>query len=180
VTGKSFSPADVTAFSFARALNLTEDETTAVMTAISSRRGFVTALPPYRDARQGVRRLRDLGDVFCVTTPWETPWGTNPWWRAESEAWLALHFGIDVVHHADDKSAYEADVFVDDRDKNVAAWLSAWPGRCAVFWRTPHNTGEAVPRGAHSTASWDALYQIAHEAAHGPVQQTLPTTEVAL
>lgn len=179
VTGKAFSPADVTAFNFSKALGLSDDETRAVMTTISSRRGFVTALPPYPDARQGVRRLRELGDVFCVTSPWESPWGTNPWWRAESESWLALHFGIDVIHHADDKSAYEADVFVDDRAKNVRAWSAAWPGRVAVLWRTPHNSSEAVPVGAHSISSWDALYQIAREAALGPVQPTLPMPEVS-
>lgn len=178
VTGKTFAPVDVTAFNFAKALGLTEDETRAVMTAISTRRSFVTSLPPYPEARQGVRRLRDLGDVFCVTTPWESPWGTNPWWRAESESWLALHFGIDNVKHADDKAAYEADVFVDDRAKNVHAWLTAWPGRTAVFWRTPHNTSESVPWGSHSTSSWDALYDLAKECALGPRQPALPTMEV--
>jgi hypothetical protein len=179
VTGKAFTEADVTAFNFTEALGLTDDETRAVMTAISTRRGFVTALPPYPHARQGVRRLRELGAVFCVTTPWETPWGSNPWWRAESEAWLALHAGIDIVHHADDKSTYEADVFVDDRAKHVQAWLTAWPGRTAVFWRTLHNTSESVPWGAHSTSSWDALYDIARQAALSPRQPSSPTMEEA-
>jgi hypothetical protein len=178
VTGKTHTPADVTAFNFTKALELSEDETRAVMTAISARRGFVTSMPPYPEARQGVRRLRELGDVFCVTTPWETPWGTNPWWRSESEAWLALHFGIDCVYHADDKTEYEADVFVDDRDKNVRAWLTAWPGRTAVHWRTLHNRSEAVPWGAHSTSSWDELYQIARQVALSPIPQTQPTMEV--
>lgn len=173
MTGKTFSLADVTAFNFSKALGLSEAEIMRVMTAISSRRGFVTALPPYAEARQGVQRLRDLGDVFCVTTPWESPWGTNPWWRAESEAWLALHIGIDNVHHADDKTAYEADVFVDDRSRNVRDWAAAWPGRTAVFWRTSHNTSESVPVGAHSIASWDALYHVAREAALGPSQGSL-------
>lgn len=169
VTGKVFLPADVTMFNFTQALGLSAEETNAVMTAISTRRGYVTALPPYPEARQGVRRLRALGEVFCVTTPWVTPWGTNPWWEAESEAWLALHFGIEHVHHAEDKTAYEADLFVDDRDKNVAAWLAKWTDRTAVFWRTLHNTSEAVPWGAHSISSWDALYQIALEVASKPV-----------
>jgi 5' nucleotidase, deoxy (Pyrimidine), cytosolic type C protein (NT5C) len=178
LTGKSFSLVDVTAFNFSKALGLTGDETQAVMTAISTRRGFVTGLPPYPEARQGVRRLRELGDVVCVTSPWESPWGMNPWWKDESEAWLALHFGIDVVHHAHDKSTYEADLFVDDRSKNVRAWSAAWPDRTAVFWRTPHNTSESVPWGAHSTGSWDALYQLGRETALGPIQRSmLPTLE---
>ena len=179
VTGRKFTPVDVTAFNFTKALGLSEDASRAVMKSISSRRGFVTSLPPYPQARQGVRRLRELGDVFCVTTPWDGPSGKNPWWCDESESWLALHFGIDVVHHAADKTGYEADVFVDDKSSHVRDWLAAWPGHTAVFWRTQHNTSEAVPWGAHSTGSWDALYEIAREAALGPVQPSLPLLEVA-
>lgn len=177
VTGKAYSLADVTSFNFTRALGLSEDETRAVMTTISSRRGFVTSLPPYPEARQGVRRLRDLGDVYCVTSPWEGPWGTNPWWRAESESWLALHVGIDRVEHATDKADYEADLFVDDRVKNVRAWLARWPGRAAVLWRTPQNASKPVPWGAHVTSSWEALCEIAREDALGPRQPSLPTLE---
>ena len=179
VTGKCFSSNDVTAFDFTKALGLSASEATEVKKAIGSRRGFAASLPPYPLARQGVRRLRELGEVCCVTTPWESALGTNPWWRAESEAWLALHFGIDRVHHAIDKTGYEADVFVDDKSSHVRDWLSAWPGRAAVFWRTPHNTSEAVPLGAHTTGSWDALYEIARQAALGPVQPSLPMLEVA-
>lgn len=179
VTGKKFTPADVTAFNFTKALGLSESESHAVMKAISMRRGFVTSLPPYPEARQGVRRLRELGDIFCVTTPWAGPSGKNPWWCDESESWLALHFGIDRVHHASDKSTYEADVFVDDKSSHVRDWLSAWPGRTAVFWRTPHNASESVPSGAHSLSSWDALYEIAREVAHASVQPSLPPLEEA-
>jgi hypothetical protein len=174
VTGKRFSLADVTAFDFTKALGLTAAEASAVKKVIGSRRGFAMSLPPYPEARQGVRRLRELGEVFCVTSPWDS----NAWWRAERDSWLALHFGIDVVHHAVDKIGYEADVFVDDKSSHVRDWLSAWPGRTAVFWRTPHNTSEPVPCGAHSTGSWDALYEIAREAALGPVQPPLPLLEV--
>ena len=177
VTGKTFYPVDVTAFNFTKALGLSEAEAREVMRAITTRRGFVTALPPYPEARQGVRRLRELGDVFCVTAPWDGPLGANPWWREESEAWLAMHVGIDVVHHDNDKSTYEADLFVDDRSKNVRAWLAAWPDRTAVFWRTPHNTSEPVPCSAHSISSWDALYHVARGVALGPVQPSLPSMD---
>ena len=179
VTGKKFSPVDVTAFNFTKSLGLSDTESREVMDTITNRRGFVTALPPYPQARQGVRRLRELGEVFCVTTPWEGPFGINPWWRAESEAWLALHFGIEVVHHADDKTLYEADLFVDDKSLHVRDWLGVWASRggTAVFWRTPHNTSESVPAGAHSTGSWDAFYEIARESALGPVQPPLPMLE---
>jgi len=157
VTGKRFDTADVTEWNFCKALGLTFRETNLVKRAISARRGFCYSLIPYPSASQGVRRLRELGEVFCVTSPWDT----NPWWREERSAWLALHFGIDVVHHAADKSVYEADVFVDDRSDHVRAWASVWPGRTAVLWRTPHNVFEDVPRDACTTESWEELYQIA-------------------
>jgi len=173
VTGRRYEEADVGEFDFVKALGLSADEARAVKQIISSRRGFAASLAPYPGARQGVRRLRELGDVFCVTHPWDS----NLWWRAERESWLALHFGIDVVHHAEDKTEYEADVFVDDRSKNVRSWGSAWPGRCAVLWRTMHNSGEAVPWGVHSISSWDELYQVAREASRGPVQPSLPLEE---
>jgi 5'(3')-deoxyribonucleotidase len=163
VTGRRYEETDVIEFDFAKALDLSADEAREVKRAISARRGFCASLLPYPEARQGVRRLRELGDVYCVTSPWDE----NPWWRQERESWLALHFGIDRVHHEEDKSAYEADVFVDDRSKHVRAWQAAWPGRVAVFWRTLHNANESVPTGAWSIRSWDALYEIVFEAARG-------------
>ena len=172
VTGKKFDTSAVTERDFTTALNLNTHEADEVQRALSARRGFVASLPRYPQARQGVRRLRTLGKVFCVTTPCDS----NIWWREERESWLALHFGIDHVHHADndDKTPYEADVFVDDNADHVREWLTAWPGRTAVFWRTPHNTREIVPRGARVTESWEDLYQIAKEVAHNPVHQTQP------
>jgi 5'(3')-deoxyribonucleotidase len=169
VTGKKFDTSAVTERDFPKGLGLSAHEASAVKKAIGARRGFAASLPRYPQARQGVRRLHALGKVFCITTPWES----NIWWRAERESWLALHFGIDHVHHAtdDDKTCYEADVFVDDNAEHVRAWLAAWPGRTAVLWRTPHNTRETMPQGAHATGSWEELYHIARSAALSPVQQ---------
>lgn len=175
VTGKKFDASAVTERDFTTALALNAHEASAVEKAISARRGFAASLPRYPPARQGVRRLRTLGKVFCITTPY----ASNIWWRAERESWLALHFGIDHVHHADDddKTPYEADVFVDDNADHVRKWLTTWPGRTAVFWRTPHNMREIVPRGAHATESWEDLYQIAREVARRPAQQSQSSME---
>jgi 5'(3')-deoxyribonucleotidase len=180
VTGRRYDPVDVTEFDFTKALGLSINESRDVMALIGSRRGFCASLAPYPHARQGVRRLRELGDVFCVTSPWDG----SPWWREERETWLALHFGIDRVHHAVDKSVYAADVFVDDRSDHVRAWAAAWlrfwpPSRsscAAVLWRTPHNASEAVPDGAHSIGSWDALYEVARKAAR---EMPIESQEVA-
>jgi 5'(3')-deoxyribonucleotidase len=169
VTGKKFDISAITESDFTATLGLSVHETHEVKRALGEHQGFAASLPRYPQARQGVRRLRTLGKVFCVTTPYEP----NSWWRAERESWLALHFGIDHVHHADgnDKTPYEADVFVDDNADHVRKWLATWPGRTAVFWRTSQNKGVLVPRGAHTTESWEDLYQIAREVARSPIQQ---------
>jgi 5'(3')-deoxyribonucleotidase len=166
VTGRQYSISDVKQFDVVRSLDLSAGEAAAYKAVISSRRGLAASLAPYPLARQGVRRLRELGEVFCVTYPCEC----NPWWHEERDAWLALHFGIDVVHHAKDKTAYEADVFVDDQSVHVRAWLATWSGRTAVLWRTLHNSTESVPCGAHLVGSWEALYQLARDAVLRPVQ----------
>jgi hypothetical protein len=161
VTGRRHLPAEVKVFDFTVALGLSPQEASAVKRAIGSRRGFAAGLEPYPEAIQGVQRIRELGEVFCVTSPWDS----NPWWREEREAWLVDHFGIDTVHHAEDKRGYPADVFVDDRSKHVEAWGKTWPNGHAVLWRTLHNGTEPVPTGAHSAGSWDELYQLVNAVA---------------
>jgi hypothetical protein len=156
VTGRRHVPAEVKIFDFTAALGLAAREAREVKRRIGSREGFAAGLKPYPEAVQGVARIRELGEVFCVTSPWDS----NPWWREERSAWLALHFGIDTVHHAEDKRWYPADVFVDDRAKHVEAWGKTWPNGHAVLWRTLHNGTEPIPVGAHSAGSWDALYQL--------------------
>ncbi len=167
ITGRHYEPVDVTEYDICASLKLSKSETSAFTKVLDTRRGLAASIRPYPQARQGVRRLREVGDIFCVTQPWEP----NPWWKSERDSWLALHFGIDVVHHALDKSPYEADLFADDRAKHVDAWLRKWSGRTAALWRTLHNTGESVPWGAHYVSSWDSLYQLALETARGAAPQ---------
>lgn len=165
VTGRSYTPAEVTRFDFTEALGLSIQEARAVKKAIGARQGFAASLLPYPGAVHGVRRLREFGDVICVTSPWTS----NPWWCEEREAWLAQHFGIEVVHHAEDKSGYEADIFVDDRSSHVRAWARNWPQGTAVFWRTPHNGMECIPDNAEVAETWEELYRIV-EAAHADLR----------
>lgn len=158
VTGKYLSLSNLTESDSLAISGLSPVERACVKKALDERLGFAVALRPYPRARQGVRRLRTLGRVFCVTTPWQG----NPWWQAERESWLALHFGIDQVHHSvdNDKTRYEADVFVDDCARHVQGWLTAWPKGTAVLWRALHNSGAVVPPGAHQITSWEALYEL--------------------
>lgn len=174
VTGRQYAETDVTMFDFAKSLGLSAEEARAVKNIIGTRQGFCASLPPYPGARDGVRRLREFGHVFCVTTPWDS----NIWWRSERESWLALHIGIDEVEHKVDKSDTDADVFVDDKASHVRDWLIKHPDGCGVFWQTLHNTSEPVPYGAHVIGNFDALYHVVREHFRGPVQRSLPLASV--
>jgi len=179
VTGRKFNLPDTLsplALNFFKILDLTDDEVIAVKEELGARRGFVLALRPYAGARQGIRRLRKLGEVFCVSTAWEP---SSSWGLAERESWLALHFGIDRVHHVVEaaKAWCEADIFVDARASRVQEWLSRWPDRTAVLWSAPHNIRETVPSGAHSTDSWEDLYEIALGVARSATPQRSPMAD---
>jgi len=163
VTGKRWRETDVDRFDFCKALALSYDETRRVKEAIRTSDSFCSTLDVYPGAIAGVRQLRELGDVHVVTSPW--PGSAS--WQQERTDWLCYHFAIpaDHVHHENEKHDFEADVFVDDHAPHVRAWLERWPGRCGVFWRTPHNTGEPVPWTAHSISSWSRLVSIVEEEA---------------
>lgn len=155
VTGRRYAPEDVKAFDFCKSLGLSPAERTAVMGSISTATGFCAGLTPYPDAIDGVRRLRDVATIHVVTSPWNS----NKTWTYEREAWLACHFGISPnhVHHSGEKYLYGGDMFVDDKNDHVAAWIEEHPGKVAVLWRTPHNQTEQLPYGARETSSWKDL-----------------------
>lgn len=164
VTGKRHEDPAVKGLDFLEELGLSQKEKVAIKKAIGSRWGFAAELDPYPASFAGAQRLRKWGEVFCVTSPWKS----NPWWKAERDAWCVRYFGINVVHHTEDKTGYAADIFVDDKFSNVRAWREAWPARVAVFWRTPQNSAEAAPAGASLIDSWDALYAVARKTAFVP------------
>ncbi len=58
-------------FDFAAALALCPDHKRAVTLTISHRKGWWSGLPVLEGAIDGVRALRDVADVYIVTTPVE-------------------------------------------------------------------------------------------------------------
>jgi 5'(3')-deoxyribonucleotidase len=163
VLGRRHVPADVTMFDFTKALGLSPKEAKLVKDEIGKTRGFAAGLAVYPGAVDGVRRLREIADVHVVTSPWNS----NETWYSEREEWLYRNFGIghDHVTHTSAKYIADTDVLIDDKASHVAAWLEVHPDRVGAFWRTPHNTSEAVPVGAHSITSWDAIVALVEEVA---------------
>lgn len=145
-------------------LGLSRAEVAAVLGKIAARRGFAVGLAPHQSAVAGLRALRAAGaEVAC----WGRTWDPNPWWKDERLGWLALHFGVDVVHAMPDSGDVEADVLVDCRPQGVATWLRDRPDSDAVLWSADGDLrGVPVPAGAHFATSWDAVLGVVLGAPH--------------
>lgn len=159
VTGRRYTPADVTRFDFCDALGLSKVERRRVMETIRRKPGFVTGMKPLPGAANGVAALRAWFDVYIATKPWPH----SPTWIYERTAWLGNHFGIDEDHvlPIGAKHLIDGELFVDDSSEQVRAWLAERPTKCGVFWGTRHNTSESVPAGAYLVTSWPSLLELA-------------------
>lgn len=112
--------------------------------------GFVAEMKPLPGARAAVETLRGLGEVLCVTSPFDGA----PHWMNERVEWLKHHMGFnhkDVIH-THRKDLIRGDILVDDRYEH--AW--DFPGKGLLFDR-PWNQGETKWR----VFSWDDVLQIA-------------------
>jgi 5'(3')-deoxyribonucleotidase len=180
VTGEAYRPEQVTEFDFCRALGLGPTDAGNVMLAISGRRKFCARLVTYPGARDGVRRLREVADVYIVTSPWNS----NETWTSEREWWLQHYFDIPHgrVIHASAKHLVRGDVFVDDKTSIVATWQRWNPDGLALRWNTPHNQRD--PWDGRSTSSWDELIELVaarsgNPAGRPPVRTVQPGSDTS-
>lgn len=114
--------------------------------------GGALGLPVFAGAKEGVARLREVADVFIVTSPFRP----SDHWMPEREKWLYEHFevkGTDVVH-CSKKWRIFADVLVDDKVETIARWRDIHPDKLALLWDAPYNRKDDLPR----VRSWGELY----------------------
>jgi 5'(3')-deoxyribonucleotidase len=164
VTGRQHRAEDVTAFDFAASLGLTRDEAIIVKRHISHRDGWWSSLPVLPGTQEGVARLREIADVYIVTSPWNS----CRTWMHEREDWLKRHLDIPasqlIVTSA--KHVCAGDVLVDDKTETCAKWedeqVAMWQmpdgttaSTFAVQWITPHNRLDEW--SGRSTNNWNEL-----------------------
>lgn len=106
----------------------------AILKGISGE-GFCLDIPEADGAREGVRRLSELGDVWLPTSPWK-----SPYWMWERQLWLE-RFGIDSnrVMHVKDKTLIGGDVLIEDNLDNAEAWAARHKDGVAIVWDAPYN-----------------------------------------
>jgi 5'(3')-deoxyribonucleotidase len=160
ITGRTVKHADVHCFDFCKALGLSPDHARAVKRHISEVPGWWQHLSPLPGAVEGVARLREIGEITIVTSPWNS----CRTWLHDRETWLKKHFDIphaDVIATAK-KWMVDGDIFVDDRSDTLEKWDAARIARgrpCgAIQWATPHNRAEKW--NGHSTNDWGELIRI--------------------
>jgi hypothetical protein len=92
--GPRHTRADITEFNFTAALKLDADLARLVKRTISTEPGWWYGLDPFPEAIEGVAKLREVAEVYVVTSPWNS----HPNWLHEREAWLKKHFDIPHSH----------------------------------------------------------------------------------
>lgn len=160
-TGRRYTRADVTSWSYREALGLTPEEWRDVSAHISQP-GFARRLEPLPAAEE-LRRLiasTPALDVQFVTSPWRS----SPTWYADREAWLCDTFGRTQgrrVTFTSEKHHVAGDWFVDDSADHVRAWVEAQVIRRhpepwhAFVWDAPYNRGET--RGVRVSSFADVM-----------------------
>lgn len=152
--GTSYRSEDVVDYDIAAALGWDRDRTEEAYSLIAEEPEFAARLDVLPGAIDGVRRLRDVAEIYIVTSPW---W-SHPTWVHDRNNWLYANFGIQAgrVIHTAAKELVVGDVLVDDKTSTCEAWRAAHhPRGVAVQWSTPHNRRDLWD--GPSTSNWDFL-----------------------
>lgn len=155
IGSKPIRPDDVTEYDIAKAF---PGLTPAQVYAPLYRQGFCRSLKPYHGAVEAVRRLQELGEVYCVTKPTK-----SPYWKNEREEWLQAVVGIpeDHVIFCHDKGMIRGDVLVDDNPEFVEAWWNAGlmddTEKNPFLWDRPYNRKSTF--GWMRVSTWDRIIE---------------------
>jgi 5'(3')-deoxyribonucleotidase len=97
---------------------------------------FCKTMPVFFDAKNAVKRLQHLGEVFIVTAPYN-----SPAWVVERASWIKTNFGIENDHIANLHCKYivAGDVFIDDSTRNIDLWQKHHPNALSILWETPYS-----------------------------------------
>lgn len=160
---QDFKPADCHSWDISKAYGISD----STIADIVERSGFCAGLVPLPGASAAVEQMRRKHEVFCVTSPWNSP---N--WMHERTVWLKRHFGIEhknVIHCARKELVF-GDVLIDDKLLTVVTWAATWPNSLAVVWNQPYNQTPPdieLPDNVKRCFSWDEIGNLVDGCTHG-------------
>lgn len=150
ITGLDRRPADVTRYG--QLFELYPEEARVKIEGIVSSEGFCSKLEVYKGAKEGVAKLRELGRVYAVTSPWH-----SKTWCYEREWWLRAHFSMhnqDIIH-AREKHLVRGDMLIEDHPFKLAMWQRVNQEGLALLVDAPYNQG-ADP-ALQRVHNWDEI-----------------------
>lgn len=103
---------------------------------ILSTKGLIRDLEKYDYADELIAKLRERGEVVCVTSI-----VSGGYYADERIMWLIEEMGFPRTHIilAYRKFMVEGDIFIDDKPSNVVEWADRWYSECGtpVLWQPP-------------------------------------------
>jgi 5'(3')-deoxyribonucleotidase len=111
---------------------------------------WYTSLEPYPGARDAIDRLRELSDVYVVTSAMS--------WAPERIGWLKHYFGFDKEHLVFTKAKHlvRGDFFLDDHPGQVQRWQQEYPMGHGMLW-TSVNNKHLKQYGHIRVYNWDTV-----------------------
>lgn len=163
ITGKSYRPEDVKTWEVFN--SIPEPEAHKEVYRIMKGEGGCLSIPVYPEALDGVRTLRELAYIICVTSPF----AGSPTWVHERELWLDRHFGGEVSYtiHTKHKERIHGDIFLDDKAEHVIGWSRYWRDanedmrQRALLWGSPRTNEVNLPSAVTRVTSWEEVHEVA-------------------
>lgn len=151
LTGRTFQHDDVQDWDIMKSLGISDEIAKETYQRVGAP-GNVAAFPIYPGAKEGVARLKEIADVYAVTSPL----ASSRTWAREREEWLLAQLGIPTskVAHTSAKHICHGNILVEDKASTLQAWSEEWPRSTGVLFRRPYNRnapwdGVAVDDWAH-------------------------------
>jgi len=94
---------------------------------------WYNSLEPYPGAQEAIDRLREVSDVYVVTSAMS--------WAADRIGWLKYHFGFDKDHLVFTKAKHlvGGEFFLDDHPGQVQRWQQNHPMGHGMLWSSVNN-----------------------------------------
>lgn len=155
VLGKRFQREDVDQWDVCKAIGLSPEDGEEITKHYVCSRGWCESMPVFDGAKEGVKRLQEIAEVYFVTSPMKG----SIYWMGERTRWMEEHFGVDSKHvvFTSHKHIIYGDALVDDGVHNLRTWHARWKPRLAICWDTPHNRND---EWSARTNDWDQLVNI--------------------
>lgn len=133
-------------------------ETAKRMGSICSRPEFTASQPVFPWAREMIDLSLEAGEILVSTSPWSS----KGWYDARI-GWLHGNLGIpqDWVQVGRRKFWLKADLFVDDKPRNVLEWCADNPQGRGVLLAWPYNKEHpSLPSNARRLTPQELLEQL--------------------